>query len=92
MLGRCTNSQGHQKTVTRHVWADYLDRCEEIRHTPEWKKIYPQRKETIERVFAMSKENHGLRYTRLRGLTKNQHQALIIFSCHNLKKLAKWLG
>lgn len=92
MLGKCTNSRNHQKTVTRHVWADYLDQCERIRHTPEWKEIYPQRKETIERVFAMSKENHGLRYTRLRGLKKNQHQALIIFGCHNLKKMAKWLG
>ena len=92
MLGRCTHSRNNQKTVTRHVWADYLDQCEQIRHTPEWKEIYPQRKETIERVFAMSKENHGLRYTRLRGLKKNQHQALIIFSCHNLKKMAKWLG
>lgn len=92
MLAQCTNSKNHQKKITRHVWADYLDQCEEIRHTPEWKEIYPQRKETIERVFAMAKENHGLRYTRLRGLQKNQHQALIIFGCYNLKKMAKWLG
>ena len=91
MLERCTNSKNHQKSILRHVWAEYMDRCEIIRHTAEWKQIYPQRKETIERVFAMSKENHCLRYTRLRGLKKNQHQALIIFSCHNLKKMAGWL-
>ncbi|MDD6639473.1 MAG: transposase, partial [Erysipelotrichaceae bacterium] len=48
------------------------------------------RKETIERVFADAKENHGLRYTRLRGLKKNQHQALMIFASHNLKKIGLW--
>ena len=58
-----------------------------IRQTDEWKIVYPQRKETIERVFADAKENHGMRFTRLKGLVKNQHESLIIFSCHNLKKL-----
>lgn len=61
--------------------------CLVIRHTNEWKKIYPQRKQTIERVFADAKENHGMRFTHLRGIQKNQHESLIIFRCHNLKKL-----
>ena len=63
---------------------------DEIRHTPEWKEIYPRRKESIERVFADCKEHHTLRYTRLRGLQKNQHQSLMIFACHNLKRMSKW--
>lgn len=41
---------------------------DEIRHTPEWKELYPKRKESIERVFGDCKEHHNLRYTRLRGL------------------------
>ena len=51
--------------------------------------IYPLRKETIERVYADCKEKHGLRFTRIRGLKKNQQESLIIFGCHNLGKLAR---
>lgn len=50
------------------------------RHTNEWKNIYPKRKETIERVFADAKENQGMRFTRLKGLERNQHESLIIFN------------
>ena len=75
--------------VTRHIWEEYKEIANEIRYTPEWKEIYPLRKETIERVYADCKEKHGLRFTRLRGLKKNQHESLIIFGCHNLSKLAK---
>ena len=87
---KCTQSKNHQKVISRHVWEGYKETVNEIRLTPKWKEIYPQRKENIERVFADCKENHGLRYTRLKGLKKNQHQVLIIFACHNLKRIAKW--
>ena len=87
-LSQCTKSKNQEKVITRHVWESYKEEANHIRHTDEWKKIYPQRKETIERVFADAKENHGMRFTRLRGLERNQHESLIIFSCHNLKKLA----
>lgn len=86
---KCTKSK--QKVITRHLWESYKEEVEEFRYTPEWKEIYPQRKETIERVFADCKENHNLRYTRLKGLTKNQHQSWLVFACHNLKKMALWL-
>ena len=87
---RCTQSASHQKVITRHVWEEYKESAEEIRGQLGFRDIYGQRKETIERVFADCKEKHGLRYTRLRGLKKNHHQALIIFACHNLEKLAVW--
>lgn len=88
---KCTQSKNHQKVVTRHVWEEYREEVmDEIRHTPKWKEIYPLRKESIERVFGDCKEQHNLRYTRLRGLKKNQHQALMIFACHNLKRMARW--
>ncbi|SHN72476.1 transposase [Desulfitobacterium chlororespirans] len=47
----CTASQGCQKVVTRHVWEEYIEKAEDYRHTPEYRAIYAQRKETIERVF-----------------------------------------
>lgn len=90
LRSNCTTSKNHVKVVTHHVWAKYMEEVEEIRHTVGSKEIYSKRKETIERVFADCKEAHGLRFTRLRGLKKNQHQVLTIFSCHNLKKMATW--
>lgn len=86
-LSRCTKSKNHEKVITRHVWETDKEETNHIRYTEEWKNIYPKRKETIERVFADAKENHGMRFTRLKGIEKNQHESLIIFSCHNLKKL-----
>ena len=88
MKDRCTVSK--QKTISVHIWKHYRKEADQYRKSEEWKTIYPRRKETIERVFADAKENHGLRYTRLRGLKKNQNQALILFACHNLKKMGLW--
>ena len=85
---KCTKQK--QKSLYIHIWEDYRKQADGYRHTAQWKKIYPLRKETIERVFGDAKENHGLRYTRVRGLKKNQHQALMIFACHNLKKIGLW--
>ena len=87
---KCTKSKSCQKEVLRHVWAEYMEKADEVRYTEQWKKIYPQRKETIERVFADDKENHCLRYTRVRGLKKNRHVGSVIFTCHNLERLARW--
>ena len=97
---RCKNCEGcplkdqctkqKEKTLFIHIWEHYRKQADEYRHSDGWKKTYKLRKETIERVFADAKENHGLRYTRLRGLKKNQHQALMIFASHNLKKMGLW--
>ena len=84
----CT--KGRSKTITRHLWEKYVEQIEDIRYTDKWKEIYPVRKQSIERVFADCKERFGMRYTRLKGLKKNQHQALMIFACHNLKTKALW--
>ena len=62
----------------------------ENRYTETWKNNYPQRKETVERIFGDCKEQHGLRFTRVRGLKKNSQNATMIFACHNLKKMALW--
>jgi len=67
-----------------------MERAEDIRHTPEGKAIYAQRKETIERVFADAKEKHSMRYTHYRGLAKLKMETLLTFAAMNLKKLAIW--
>jgi transposase len=90
MRSRCTESKTMQKVVTRHIWSEYLEMAEDIRHTPEGKALYSMRGQTIERVFADAKEKHFMRYTHLRGLAKLKMQVMLTFACMNLKKLAKW--
>lgn len=90
MRSKCTQSKNSQKVVTRHVWEEYLEKAEDIRHTPEGKELYSLRSQTIERVFADAKEKHFMRYTHLRGLAKLKMQVTLIFACMNLKKLATW--
>ena len=91
-LNKCNNSKNKVKVIARHLWEEYVEETNHIRHTDKWKEIYPQRKETIERVYAECKENHGLRYTRVNGLKKNQNLSWLIFACHNLKKMSLWLS
>lgn len=90
LRNKCTKSQNSQKVITRHIWQDQKDEVNKRRYEELFKKEYPKRKETVERIFADCKEQHGLRFTRVRGLEKNSNQALLIFSCHNLKKMAIW--
>ena len=78
--------QKYQKVIERHIWEDYIEEAEHLRHTQEIKSIYARRKETIERVFADAKEKHGMRWTTLRGLKKLSMQAMLTFAAMNLKK------
>ncbi|MBD8038842.1 IS1182 family transposase [Solibacillus sp. A46] len=89
-LAQCTESKNHTKMIQRHIWADYLEEAEHLRHHHEIKSIYAKRKETVERVFADAKEKHGMRWTTLRGLKKLSMQAMLTFAAMNLKKLATW--
>lgn len=89
-LSQCTQSQNRQKLIQRHVWEEYVEEADHLRHTSEVKEIYKRRKETIERVFADAKEKHGMRWTTLRGLKKLSMQAMLTFAAMNLKKMATW--
>ena len=84
----CTAAKNYQKTVTKHIWWEYVELAEDIRHTPKYKKLYEERKEKIERVFADAKEKHALRYTPYRGLTAVRNWVRLKFAAMNLKKLA----
>ena len=87
---QCTHSKSCQKVVTRHIWADYLERAEDVRHTPQGKAVYALRSQTIERVFADAKEKHAMRYTNHRGLARVTAWVRFKFAAMNLKKLANW--
>lgn len=84
----CTESKDNIKTVTRHIWADYIEWTEDIRHTPKYQELYKQRKETIERVFADAKEKHAMRYTPYRGIAQVENWVKLKFAAMNLKKYA----
>jgi len=90
-LIKCTQSKNHVKLVTRHIWEEYIEQVEDIRHTTGMKEIYDKRKETIERVFADAKELHGMRYAKHRGINRVRMELNLLFACMNLKKLAKRL-
>ena len=52
------------------------------------KRLYAQRKETIERVFADANENHAMGYTHHRGLAAVTRWVRLKYVAMNLKKLA----
>jgi len=88
-LSQCTASKNHVKLVTRHVWEDYMEMCEDIRYTEGMREVYSHRKETIERIFGTAKENHGFRYTQMYGKARMQLKVALTYACMNLKKLAR---
>ena len=87
---KCTHSRSCQKVVVRHIWQDYIERAEDVRHSPRGKQTYELRSQTIERVFADAKEKHGMRYTHHRNLARVQNWVRLKFAAMNLKKLATW--
>lgn len=89
-INKCTESKNHQKVVNKHIWQDYIELAEDIRHSPQGKAIYGLRSQTIERVFADAKEKYGMRYTLLKGLTRVRNWVRLKFAAMNLKKLAMW--
>ena len=77
-----------KKNVTKHIWLDYMEQVEDIRHTYGMKDLYDKRKETIERVFADAKEKHSMRFTYFRGLSQVSKWVRLKFAAMNLKKYA----
>lgn len=90
-LKQCTQSKNHTKVIMRHIWEEYMEQCEDIRHTKGRKDEYNKRKETIERIFGTAKEYHGMRYTQFIGKARVAMQVGLTFACMNMKKLAKMI-
>ena len=89
-LKECTSNKQNVKLITRHIWNEYMEKAEDIRHTEYGRELYKKRSETIERVFGDAKEKHSMRYTQVRGIERVKSTILLTFACMNLKKLAKW--
>ncbi|MCU7558184.1 transposase [Macrococcus capreoli] len=77
--------------VTRHIWQEYLDVVDNLSFIDTIKSIYKLRSQTIERRFADTKEQHGLKWTKHKGIQKVAMETTLIFACINLKKLANYL-
>ena len=89
---KCTQARIPKKVITRHVMADSMERANERRLTPQGKRMYRRRCETVERSFADAKQHHGHRYARFRGRWKVQMQALLAATAQNMKKIAMLLA
>ena len=87
-LKQCTQSRNNRKVITRHVWVESVEEIHSNRLTPEGKRLYKARSQTIERSFADAKELHGYRYCRFRGRERVQEQALLTAGAQNIKKMA----
>ena len=90
MREQCTHSREMQKIVTRHIWEEYIEKTEDIRHSKLGAETYKLRSRTIERVFADAKEKHAMRYTPYRGLNQVANWVRLKFAAMNLKKIAMW--
>lgn len=87
-LTKCTDAKNHTKVITRHVWEADKEWVRENRLSEKGKVLYKRRSITIERSFADAKELHGLRYARMRGVSKVKEQCLMIAIAQNIKKMA----
>ena len=87
--GMCTENAKCEKTVLRHVWQNYVEMAEHVRHMVRYKELYRLRKEKIERVFADAKAKHGMRYTQYRGLAQATNRVNLKFAAMNLKKTGR---
>ena len=74
--------------LRRHIKEAWTEQFNQIRLSKEGKAIYARRKETVERSFADSKQNHGYRYAMIRGLKRNQHNTWLICAAQNMKNIA----
>ena len=91
-LSQCTESKDHVKLVTRHVWEEYMEAAEDIRHTIGNRQIYQLRKETIERIFGTAKEQHGFRYTQYAGKGTDGDESRAYLRVHEFEEAGKNTG
>jgi hypothetical protein len=85
---KCLSEKKDRRSVRRHVWENYKEKVISFNRTDVGRTIYRRRKETIERSFADSKELHGFRYCRLRGIANVTEQCLLTAAVQNVKKMA----
>ncbi|RWZ49765.1 IS1182 family transposase [Halobacillus fulvus] len=83
----CFAAKSKQRVITRHIWEEEKEILKANKRTKTGKNLYKMRSYTIERSFADSKELHGFRYARGRGLKCVQEQAYMTATAQNIKKI-----
>jgi transposase len=86
----CT-PKGNLRTVTRFLDQRLIEEAQARIGNPAGKELMRQRKIRIEGIFALGKELHGLRRTRLMGRWKVQIQLWLTATAINLKRAIKAL-
>ena len=88
---QCT-PYGNLRTVTRFFDQRLIEEAKARIENPFGKELIRQRKTRIEGIFALGKELHGLRRTRLMGRWKVQIQLWLTVTVINLKRAIKALA
>lgn len=89
---QCLIGENDFRTIRRHVWEESKEKVKKFMSTTIGKTIYKRRKETVERSFADSKELHGLRYCRFRGIEKVREQSYLTATAQNIKRIVALLA
>jgi hypothetical protein len=85
----CPYAKKGDRVLRISVHQDVYDRMHSQRLSPRGKVLRSVRPSTVERSFAESKELHGFRFARYRGVQKVTIQVLMTAISQNLKKWAK---
>ena len=76
------------RTIRRLIFEEVNERARERRLSSEGKELFKKRKTTVERSFGDSKQNHGYRWTKYKGVEKNQAYTHLICAAQNMKNIA----
>ncbi len=68
---------------------DYMETCEDIRHTEGMKELYSHRKETIERIFGTAKGKPRISIYAVVWQSADDNESRAYVCVHEFKKLAK---
>lgn len=83
------NQKFRARFVYRGVHQDEVEAVRRRQQTTAFRKRLTERKWKIEGLFGEAKQNHGLRRTRYRGLSKVQIQFFMIAIALNCKRVVK---
>ena len=83
-----SDNKNEKKIIRRYINADYYDEARLRRISKEGKLLHKRRKETIERSFEDSKQNHGYKYAQYRDKAKVQSYAWFACCVQNMKTIA----
>ena len=86
-IASCCKSKGY-RVILRSITEELNEEMRNNRLSERGKEMYKRRKETIERSFADSKNNHAYRYAMYKGIKKNQNYTWLICAAQNMKTIA----